>query len=390
MPRSRSKNKLIGYLKTQGRKLKRLRPKAIARWLETNVSGHPFTTGILFFYWTTSLLKHIVAYKMNFKGFFRLSAILLLAWLILVRLGNLLRDRNARWYYRKKFVLVLLALYAPIGIVFLWAGSKFKRITKIILTLVFGLIFLSYVVYMHQKYDTAFNKSTLQMISDMIEKSQRKTYLKMASADFLEYLQKKFDSKKIQEKLTPSQIAQRYAKCVVSIITKDCMNKEIGQGSGFIASENGIIVTNFHVIEGACSAEVNFDGKIFKEVELISGLSKLDIALLKIDASVLPELPLGNSDSVASGQAIVAIGNPLGLEHSVSNGIVSATRAIGKIELIQMTAPVSMGSSGGPVINEYGQAIGITTVAAIWGAQNVNFAVPINYIKLIAQGAIVP
>ena len=138
------------------------------------------------------------------------------------------------------------------------------------------------------------------------------------------------------------------------------MHETISQGSGFVISHNGIIVTNFHVIEGAYFAQVNLDGVIYDNAELIKGMPEMDIAILKIDALQLPELPLGDSTEIVSGEAIVAIGNPLGLERSVSNGIVSATRTVGKIKLIQMTVPISTGSSGGPIINEYGQAIGIT------------------------------
>jgi S1-C subfamily serine protease len=118
-------------------------------------------------------------------------------------------------------------------------------------------------------------------------------------------------------------------------------------------------------------------------VKLIVGKPSLDIAILKIEAIGLPRIVMGDSDYVQEGEQVVAIGNPLGLERTISNGIISGVHSSNNIELIQMTTPVSRGSSGGPIINVYGQVIGITTLATEWGAQNLNFAIPINYIKAI-------
>jgi S1-C subfamily serine protease len=163
----------------------------------------------------------------------------------------------------------------------------------------------------------------------------------------------------------------------------DRFGQPIGQGSGFIVTDDGIIITNFHVMEDAYSAQINFSGVIFEGVRLIAGLPEFDLALVKIDALGLPGLSFGDSDVVKDGESIVAIGNPLGLERTVSNGIISAVRVLENITMLQITAPVSLGSSGGPILNEYGQVIGVTTLATSWGAQNVNFAVPIKYIQSV-------
>jgi S1-C subfamily serine protease len=141
------------------------------------------------------------------------------------------------------------------------------------------------------------------------------------------------------------------------------------------------VVTNFHVVEGCHSAEIVVNNFIFDEVALVKTIPKFDIAILKIDGFGLPEISFGDSDLVRPGEVIVSIGNPLGLDRSVSEGVVSAIREENNIKIIQMTAPVSLGSSGGPIFNEYGQVVGITTLATTFGAQNLNFAIPINYLK---------
>jgi S1-C subfamily serine protease len=157
----------------------------------------------------------------------------------------------------------------------------------------------------------------------------------------------------------------------------------MGMGSGFIISEDGLIVTNFHVMESAYQIEIKIGEKIFREASLVKGISNMDIALLKIDSKGLPALPIGDSDSLVDGQFVIVLGNPVGLERSVSNGIISAIRSKDDIKIIQMTAPVSPGSSGGPVLNEYGEVVGITTLASFFMAQNLNFAIPINYLDKI-------
>jgi S1-C subfamily serine protease len=156
-------------------------------------------------------------------------------------------------------------------------------------------------------------------------------------------------------------------------------------GSGFIISQDGIILTNFHVLQGAYSAEVEFNNVVYDKCMFIKGDSRLDIALIKIDAKGLPALPIGDSDDIKWGEKIVVIGNPWGLERSVSDGVISGVRVKEDIQLIQMSAPVSFGSSGGPIINSYGEVIGITTLASFFTAQNLNFAIPINHLKQLIE-----
>jgi len=128
-----------------------------------------------------------------------------------------------------------------------------------------------------------------------------------------------------------------------------------------------------------------WNGEIFRKVNLIKNWFNpdIDIALVKINAEGLSPAIVGSSINSAIGEEIVAIGDPMGLKSTISEGIISGIRNIGKsMSLIQISAPISPGSSGGPVINKYGEVIGIATLASSSKKyQNLNFAIPIDYIK---------
>lgn len=154
------------------------------------------------------------------------------------------------------------------------------------------------------------------------------------------------------------------------------------QGSGFIVDAAGRIFTNHHVVEGAREIRVKLaSGDVYERVEILGVDERRDIAVLKVPGFELPALPLGNSDSVRVGESVIAIGSPLGLENTVSNGIVSGRRTEPEgYSLLQITAPTSQGSSGGPVLVGDGRVIGIA-VSQMRDGQNLNFAVPINYAR---------
>ncbi len=159
-------------------------------------------------------------------------------------------------------------------------------------------------------------------------------------------------------------------------------------GSGFIISEDGYILTNSHVVEGADEVLVTLADGESKYTAEIKGLDqKLDIALLKIDAKRnLPVAQLGNSEELQIGEWVMAIGNPFGLEETVTAGIVSAKeRVIGAgpyDDFIQTDASINPGNSGGPLFNMQGDVVGINT-AIVAGGQGIGFAIPINAAKLI-------
>jgi Flp pilus assembly protein TadD len=180
------------------------------------------------------------------------------------------------------------------------------------------------------------------------------------------------------------ELVKKTKPAVVLIQTFDANNQPIGQGSGFFVNNKGHIVTNHHVLEGAYRATVKTSSGMEYPVEgIIAKDADADIVKLVANIPDANIIFLNLSEIVPSeGQDIVVIGNPLGLESTVSSGIVSAVRdipAFGKI--IQITAPISPGSSGSPVVNMKGEVIGIATLI-ITSGQNLNFAIPSD--KIIA------
>ena len=171
---------------------------------------------------------------------------------------------------------------------------------------------------------------------------------------------------------------------VVMIISMDENYQPISIGSGFLIGKNGEIATNYHVIEGASSAIVKFVNKEEKYTvdNIVQTSIKYDLAIIQISTKTLP-LSLGDDDLASVGNRIYAIGNPEGLEGTVSEGIISGFRKVDEnFRIMQITAPISPGSSGGPIINQNGQVIGIASSSIIIG-QNLNFAVPVNKLKEI-------
>ena len=169
---------------------------------------------------------------------------------------------------------------------------------------------------------------------------------------------------------------------VVMIISMDENYQPISIGSGFVIGKNGEIATNYHVIEGASSAIVKFVNKEEKYSvdNIVQTSAKYDLAIIQINTKSSPLL-LGDDELSSVGNRIYAIGNPEGLEGTVSEGIISGFRKIDEnFRIMQITAPISPGSSGGPVIDQKGQVIGIASASIIIG-QNLNFAIPVNSLK---------
>ena len=158
-------------------------------------------------------------------------------------------------------------------------------------------------------------------------------------------------------------------------------------GSGFIINPNGYIVTNNHVVDGATQITVKLSDGRELPGKVVGRDSKTDIALLKVEATGLTVIPLGDSSASQVGEPVMAIGNPFGLEQTVTTGIVSATgRAIGAgpyDDFIQTDASINPGNSGGPLINARGQAIGINTAifSQSGGSVGIGFAIPMSLAK---------
>ena len=153
-------------------------------------------------------------------------------------------------------------------------------------------------------------------------------------------------------------------------------------GSGFIVREDGWIVTNAHVIKNTKNISVKLrNNKVYPRAQVLYYDLNRDIALIKINAEHLKSIKLGNSNKAHIGQRVVTIGNPLGLESTVSDGLVSAIRTDEQGDsLLQVSVPLSNGSSGGPLFNLKGEVIGVVA-ASLQKGQSLNFAVPINVVK---------
>jgi S1-C subfamily serine protease len=178
-------------------------------------------------------------------------------------------------------------------------------------------------------------------------------------------------------------ISRKANGAVVSIIMSDRNGHPITQGSGFLISKDGHVVTNYHVIREGVSAIVKLpNGASFHVDGVLASDKHRDVAIIKARGSNFRMLILGDSARLQVGEEVVAIGNPLSLESTVSNGIVSAFRTDEKEgdKFVQITAPISHGSSGGPLFNMAGEVVGITT-SGYSGGGNLNFAIPINDVK---------
>src|SRR6267378_725166 len=174
-----------------------------------------------------------------------------------------------------------------------------------------------------------------------------------------------------------SQLVKSSIDAVVLIVVNDASGKLVLEGSGFLVSPDGRIVTNHHVIASASSATVKLNNGAFFPIEgIIADDPEHDLALIKVAGKNLPYLSLEDSDSLTVGQRVLAIGSPLGLENSVSDGIVSGFRKFedGK-NWIRTTAPASHGNSGGPLLVMDGKVAGVLTWKAGEG-ENLNFAAP--------------
>ncbi len=184
-------------------------------------------------------------------------------------------------------------------------------------------------------------------------------------------------------------LVRRIKPSAVAIETFDSRGEKLSRGSGFFIAVDRV-VTNRHVIDNAFRAEVHsYNGNVYPVRGVIAVDAEGDLALLRVEAPPNQVRPLLlDKTSPQEGESVVVIGNPFGLEGSVTNGIVSAVRDIPTFgRIIQITAPISPGSSGSPVVNMQGQVIGVATLQ-ITGGQSVNFAIPSERISQLQSGAL--
>ncbi len=197
-----------------------------------------------------------------------------------------------------------------------------------------------------------------------------------------------------QDKKTPppmngksvEQLAEQAKESIAVILYTGRDGKQQGLGTGFVISSDGLIATNLHVIGEARPITVQLaDGSKHEATVVEASDRKLDLAIVRIDAKKkLKALPLGDSNKVKQGQAIVALGHPLGLEYSVVAGVLSGKREMDGVSMLQLAIPIEQGNSGGPVLDEAGKVVGIVTMKSLVTA-NLGFAVPVNALKQIQQ-----
>jgi S1-C subfamily serine protease len=208
------------------------------------------------------------------------------------------------------------------------------------------------------------------------------------------------------DRMSINEIYDRAAPGVVQITSTGASNPDPfsgspgnALGSGFVVDKAGHLVTNFHVVDGADEIRVSFSNRDTVQAELVGSDASTDIALLRVEAkpSALRPLPLGDSDKVEVGDQVVAIGNPFGLDRTATAGIVSALQRLITApnrftidHVIQTDAPINRGNSGGPLISDHGEVIGVNTQIETGGVSTGNvgigFAVPSNTVKnVVAQ-----
>ena len=184
-----------------------------------------------------------------------------------------------------------------------------------------------------------------------------------------------------------TDLARQALRSVVVISTPGREANEAGIGTGFVISEDGLIVSNLHVVgEGRPITIETADNRTLPIVEVFASDHTLDLAILRVDTQnqPLPVLPLGESKTLEVGAPVIALGNPLGLKHSVVNGVLSAKRQVDERLMLQVAIPVEPGNSGGPLLNQRGEVIGVVTLKSLV-SQNLGFAVQVDDVKVLLE-----
>ena len=191
--------------------------------------------------------------------------------------------------------------------------------------------------------------------------------------------------------LSVEQVAERCRPSVVVVTSGGRDDSRRGLGTGFVLTPDGLIATNLHVIgEGRAIAVELADGKKYDVVAVHATDRAADLAIIRIAAKNLPALELGDSDKLKDGQAIVALGNPQGLKHSVVGGVVSGRRVFDGRNMIQLAIPLEPGNSGGPLLDRTGKVQGLLTMKSAV-TENLGFAMPVNALKpLLAKPNPIP
>jgi S1-C subfamily serine protease len=221
------------------------------------------------------------------------------------------------------------------------------------------------------------NKKQITDVLEIINKVQTESQQSIENA--VEDLQSEISSIEVSG-TGFSDIIKNSVGGVVSVLTN------VGQGSGAIITEDGEIVTNFHVISGASRINVMTKDQTTYRVNVIGYDEDLDVALLKISSNeTFHDLSFGNSDKVQVGESVVALGNPYGLSFTATQGIVSAIRTgTNKAKYLQIDVPINPGNSGGPIIDASGKIVGLANFR-IQGGEGLGFAVTSNEVESVVE-----
>ncbi len=185
-------------------------------------------------------------------------------------------------------------------------------------------------------------------------------------------------------RLTAEQISEKCSSAVFYIEVYGFNGEISGSGSGFFVTSNGVAITNYHVVANSIYREITTtDGRVYDNISIIDYDEANDLALLKVEGLNFPYVSIGDSKDINQGQRVYAIGSPLGLSNTMSEGIISnISRTLGETDYIQISVPINHGSSGGALIDEFGNVIGVTS-AGIGTNGDLNLAIPINKAKLL-------
>jgi predicted negative regulator of RcsB-dependent stress response len=188
-------------------------------------------------------------------------------------------------------------------------------------------------------------------------------------------------------------VMENNSRAIAKLIVYNSKMDQIGTASGIFISSDGKLVTNYHVIEKASTIQAKMYSGAFFVLKSLIGINKTyDLAILEFDAKDIPYVKIKKDIEIKAGEAVFTIGSPMGLEKTISEGIISnPERKENGVDLIQFTAPISSGSSGGGLFNNKGNIVGITTSMLVEGksspnAQNLNFAVPVKYVEKAMTG----
>jgi len=189
--------------------------------------------------------------------------------------------------------------------------------------------------------------------------------------------------------LTTEQIFKQFSPSVVLIRTANRAGTPLAQASGVVIAQGGLILTNYHVLEGACNVSIEMQESATPvPVRWLVAVDKShDLVAISTENTTPVALAFGSSKDLLPGAKVIVIGNPEGLARSVSEGVIASKRVIDGTDWLQITAPISHGSSGGAVFDKFGALVGITT-ASLEEGQNINFAIPIEAVdRLFAARA---